>query len=57
MNYAFGQNQSGRITYTGSLTQKYIDSALIDIKTKKEWAMSLKQTYLEFINNYHTLLH
>lgn len=51
MNYTFGQNQSGQITYTGSLTKKYIDSAMTDIKTKKEWAMSLKQTYLEFINN------
>ncbi len=51
MNFVIGQNQSGQITYIGSLTQKYIDSAMIDIKTKKEWSMSLKQTYAEFIKN------
>lgn len=51
INCTFAQNQSGEIIYKGTLTQKYIDSALTDIQTKKEWAMSLKQTYLGFINN------
>jgi GLPGLI family protein len=50
MNYAFGQNQSGQVTYIGSLNQKYIDSILKDMETK-DIPMSHKKFSIDAYNN------
>ncbi len=50
INYTFGQNQSGQVTYIGSLNQKHIDSILKDMETK-DIPMSHKKFSIDAYNN------